>query len=58
MTNSEERNKIDDLEERTAKLGEDVIKFIKKIPKNPTTLPIIDQLLRAATSVGANYLPR
>jgi four helix bundle protein len=47
--------KIYDLEERTAKFGEDVIVFCKKIPKNTITLPIISQLVRAGTSVGANY---
>jgi four helix bundle protein len=44
-----------DLEERTARLGESVIAFAERIPKNPVTLPIISQLVRAATSVGANY---
>ena len=43
------------LEERTAKFGEEVIKFTKKISKNNITLPIISQLIRAGTSVGANY---
>ncbi|MEA3476338.1 MAG: four helix bundle protein [Candidatus Cloacimonadota bacterium] len=44
-----------DLEERTAKFGEEVIKFSKKIPQNPITLPLISQLIKAGTSVGANY---
>lgn len=44
-----------DLEERTAKFGEEVIKFAKTIPKNVITLPIISQLIRAGTSPGANY---
>ena len=30
----EKKNKIYDLEERTAKFGEDVIVFAEKIPKN------------------------
>jgi four helix bundle protein len=54
MTNSQSP-KIYDLEERTAKFGEDIIKFAKKIPKNTITIPIIGQLVRAGTSVGANY---
>ena len=41
-----------DLEERTAKFGEEVIKFSKKIPQNPITLPLISQLIKAGTSVG------
>ncbi len=44
-----------DLEERTAKFGEDIIEFAKKIPQNPITLPLITQLVKAGTSVGANY---
>lgn len=44
-----------DLEERTAKFGERIIKFAKKIPKTAENLPIISQLVRAGTSIGANY---
>lgn len=44
-----------DLEERTAKFGESIIAFGKRIPVNPVTSPIISQLVRAAISVGANY---
>jgi four helix bundle protein len=51
MTN----DKIYNLEERTAKFGEDVIKFCKKVPKNQITTPLISQLVRSGTSVGANY---
>lgn len=49
-------NKIFDLEDRTAKFGEEVIKFAQKIPKNEITRPLINQLVRSGTSVGANYL--
>ena len=48
-------NRIYDLEERTAKFGENVIRFCKKIPRNIITNPMISQLVRAGTSVGANY---
>jgi four helix bundle protein len=44
-----------DLEERTALFGEAVIQFAKRIPVNPVTKPLINQLVRAGTSVGANY---
>ena len=44
-----------DLEERTAKFGEEIIKFSKKIPKNVITIPLINQLVKSGTSVGANY---
>ena len=51
-------NKKFDLEERTAKFGEDIIRFVKKLPKNEITKPLINQLFKCGTSVGANYLPR
>src|SRR6516162_3608905 len=44
-----------DLEERTARFGEAVIAFCKKVPQNVVTVPLIGQLVKAATSVGANY---
>jgi len=44
-----------DLEDRTAKFGENIIEFAKKIPKNPITITLISQLVKAGTSVGANY---
>jgi four helix bundle protein len=44
-----------DLEERTARLGEDIIMFCKKVPQGTITSPLINQLVRAATSIGANY---
>ena len=45
-----------DLEERTAIFGEDVIEFCKSIPFNDITRPLINQLIRSGTSVGANYM--
>jgi len=53
MSNSANNNFS--LEERTAKFGEDIIKFAKKIPKNTITVSIINQLVKSGTSVGANY---
>jgi len=50
-----DKNSKYDLEERTAKFGENIIQFANKILKTPVTLPIIGQLVRAGTSVGANY---
>jgi len=44
-----------DLEERTAKFGEDTIKFCKKILENSVTRPLIVQLVKCGTSIGANY---
>ncbi len=36
-----------DLIERTAKFGEDIIKFCKKVPRGPITDPLIVQLVKA-----------
>jgi hypothetical protein len=44
-----------DLEERTARFGEAIIDFAKRIPLGPLTERIISQLVGAGTSVGANY---
>jgi len=44
-----------DLEKRTAKFGEDIIKFAKTILQNQISAPLITQLVKAGTSVGANY---
>lgn len=49
------KDKKYNLEERTAKFGENVIKFARKIPKDVVTLPIISQFVRSGTSIGANY---
>ena len=51
-----EKVKKFDLEERTAKFGENIIDLIKPIKPAPLNRGIIDQLVRAATSVGANYM--
>ncbi|HBO16563.1 MAG: hypothetical protein UR69_C0002G0074 [Candidatus Moranbacteria bacterium GW2011_GWE2_35_2-] len=48
-------DKIYNLEERTAMFGEKIVIFCKKLPKDTITLPIISQLIRSGTSVGANY---
>jgi four helix bundle protein len=44
-----------DLEERTGQFGEAIISFAKTLPKDVITIPLIGQLVRAGTSVGANY---
>jgi four helix bundle protein len=49
-----DKNKYD-LEDRTAKFGEEVIKFSRLVRENSVTKPLISQLVRAGTSVGANY---
>ena len=57
MSNSEipnDKSKYD-LEERTAKFGEESIKFCAGIPKNEITRPLITKFIKCSTSVGANY---
>jgi four helix bundle protein len=44
------------LEERVAKFGENVIHFCRTVRQDVITKPIISQLVRSATSVGANYM--
>ncbi|KXK07910.1 MAG: hypothetical protein UZ21_OP11001000875 [Microgenomates bacterium OLB22] len=47
--------RVFDLEERTAALGENVITICMKITKNEITKPLIVQVIKSATSIGANY---
>ena len=44
-----------DLEERTAKFGEAIIDFLRPLPRDEITRPLISQLVRSATSIAANY---
>ena len=45
-----------DLEERTAKFGENIIDFCRGIRQDSITSPILNQLVRSGTSIGANYM--
>ena len=45
-----------DLEERTALLGEAVIEFARSLKETAVTRPLISQIVRSGTSVGANYI--
>ena len=56
QTQNLKSEKIYDLEERTAKFGIEVIIFCKKSVKNAVINPLISQLVRSATSIGANYM--
>jgi four helix bundle protein len=49
------KNTVFDLEERTAKYGEAIIAFAKRLPHTPVVLPLISQIVRSGTSIGANY---
>lgn len=45
-----------DLAERSARFGERVIKFCRSVSRDPVTEPLLSQLVRSGTSVGANYM--
>lgn len=45
-----------DLEERTLNFAKEVITFVKTLPKTMTNIEITKQLVRASTSIGANYI--
>jgi four helix bundle protein len=45
-----------DLEERTAQFGQNIIAYAKSLPRNLINKPLISQIVRSGTSVGANYM--
>jgi len=47
--------KANNLEIRTAKFSGEVIVFVKKLKRDIVNSPLISQLVRSATSIGANY---
>lgn len=55
MTNEQFSNKYD-LEERTAKFGEQIIGFCRSVKSDKLADPILNQLIRSGTSIGANYM--
>jgi four helix bundle protein len=44
-----------DLEKRTTEFGKRIIRMCQVIPKNTINFPMIDQIVRSAGSIGANY---
>jgi four helix bundle protein len=44
-----------DLAERTAKFGERLIDFLRTVLRNAIAAPLIKQVVRSGTSVGADY---
>jgi len=59
MTNQIQNQNIKktyNLAERTSKFGESIIIFAKQIKENTINRPLINQLVRSATSIGANYM--
>ncbi len=54
VQNQNDKNKYD-LLERTAKFGESIIDFVGTLNDTSINRPLINQIVRSATSVGANY---
>ncbi len=50
------KKRLYDLAERTAVFGECVIEFCTGLKANVISMPLIGQVVRSATSVGANYM--
>lgn len=44
-----------DLEERTERFSANIIELCKKLSKSLITSPMISQLIKSTTSIGANY---
>ncbi|KKR33298.1 MAG: hypothetical protein UT63_C0019G0020 [Candidatus Gottesmanbacteria bacterium GW2011_GWC2_39_8] len=53
---SQSSNNKYNLEERTAKIGENIIKFCQSVHNDQILSPLISQLVRSGTSIGANYM--
>lgn len=45
-----------DLKERTSNFGKSIISLVSNAVKNEVTRPLISQVVRSATSIGANYM--
>ena len=49
------KNKEYNLEDRTVRYSENIIIFAKNLKKDIIIIPLIKQLIRSSTSIGANY---
>jgi len=56
MQNAEPDTKVFDLAERTAFFGEAILGFVLQVRRDDVRGPLIRQLVRSATSIGANYM--
>jgi len=54
--NSKSQAKQYDLEERVTLFSENLITFCKTLTISIVSKPLIDQLIRSGTSIGANYM--
>lgn len=49
-----EEKRVYNLADRTMAFGESIIRFAKRVPRNVVTVPLVRQLVRSGTSIGAN----
>ena len=49
-------DRVYDLEERTARFGEAMIRFVGGLSKSVVSRSLISQVIRSSTSIGANYM--
>lgn len=56
MGDREKGERVYDLEERTSSFGESVIDLVRDLSRTPTNVVLVNQLVRSAASVGANYM--
>ena len=54
-SNRQSKNYAFDLEDRTLEFAKRVIHMCKALPDNTVNFKLIDQIIRSAGSVGANY---
>jgi len=54
ITNTKQAKKFD-LEDRTLEFAKQLIRFCKKLPKDTVNFKLVDQVIRSAGSIGANY---
>ncbi|MCU0653328.1 MAG: four helix bundle protein [Candidatus Pacebacteria bacterium] len=45
-----------DLADRTSLFGKNIIEFVLFLPKSPVNNPLVSQIVRSSTSIGANYM--
>ena len=55
MENNKGGSQLFDLEERTLNFAKRIVRMCKALPNNTVNFKLIDQIIRSAGSVGANY---
>lgn len=49
------KNSTFDLEDRTLEFAKRIIRMCKELPNNTVNFKLVDQIIRSAGSIGANY---